>query len=73
MWRIIVYSLIAAGVTFVMGRNVGRDRINKKKSFHKKAFANNNNNNINSNMNGNGKPSPNELEPQYFTSQVRDL
>lgn len=73
MWRILVYSLIAAGVTFVMGRNVGRDRINKKKSFHKKAFANNNNNNINSNMNGNGKPSQNELEPQYFTSQVRDL
>jgi len=63
---IIQFSLIAAGVTYVMGRNVGRDRIIKKKSFHKKAFANNNNNN-----NGNCKSNGNcDLEPHYIDSQL---
>ncbi|XP_046665368.1 proton channel OtopLc-like isoform X2 [Homalodisca vitripennis] len=65
---IIQFSLIAAGVTYVMGRNVGRDRVNKKKSIHKKAFVNNNNNN---NNNGNCKPSANcDLETHYLSSQI---
>ncbi|XP_054261038.1 proton channel OtopLc-like isoform X2 [Macrosteles quadrilineatus] len=66
---IIQFSLIAAGVTYVMGRNVGRDRISKKKSFHKKAFINNNNNN--NNNNGVCKSANNcDMDPHYMNPQI---
>lgn len=61
------FSLIAAGVTYVMGQNVGRDRIlSRHKSHLKKSFTSNNNNNNTTNS-GNGKTcSPNcALESHY--------
>ncbi|XP_014244934.1 otopetrin-2-like isoform X2 [Cimex lectularius] len=39
---IVQFSLIAAGVTYVMGQNVGRDRISHMKTHSKKCTTNNN-------------------------------
>ncbi|XP_075235072.1 proton channel OtopLc-like [Lycorma delicatula] len=55
---IVQFSLIAAGVTYIMGKNVGRDRIRKlkpqinKKMMCNNSTSNNNNNNNNSKLCG---------------------
>ncbi|XP_039294561.1 proton channel OtopLc-like [Nilaparvata lugens] len=78
---IVQFSLIAAGVTYVMGKNVGRDRIRKLKPAHTKrgvcmphthAHTHTHHHHHNNNNNNNKCSSSCLLEPRYNSGSQID-